>query len=92
MALTDLFTFNGEIDIADGLTLSSLTSYNENHDDRRGDSTGGFPTVTFPISAALPTGIATSGQFGTADRLLYESSALHGQQAVQRGASAAVLV
>ena len=70
---SDLFTFSGEIDIADGLTISSLTSYNENHDDRRGDSTGGFSSVTFPISPLLPTGIATSSQMGTSDRLRYES-------------------
>ena len=69
----DLFVFNGELDIADGLTVSSLTSYNENHGDRLGDSTGGYSSVTFPISPLLPTGIAQSGQMGANDRLRYEA-------------------
>ena len=70
---SDLFIFNGEIDVSDGLTVSSLTSYNENHGDRLGDSTGGFASVTFPISPLLPTGLATSAQMGVNDRLRYES-------------------
>ena len=69
----DLFVFNGEWDIADGLTVSSLTAYNEVHGDRLGDSTGGFSSVTFPISPLLPTGLATSSQMGVSDRLRYDS-------------------
>ncbi|NJR80031.1 TonB-dependent receptor [Sphingomonas corticis] len=72
-AVSDLFTFSGEIDIAEGLTISSLTSYNENHDDRLGDATGGYSSVTFPISPLLPNGLATSAQMGVSDRLRYDN-------------------
>jgi len=70
---TDLYELNLEWDATDALKVTSLTSYNENENYSRGDSTGGYSSVKFPNSPLAPTGTLTDGQFGTTDRLISES-------------------
>ncbi|MDX9996933.1 MAG: TonB-dependent receptor [Phenylobacterium sp.] len=69
----ELYELNLEWDVTPALTLTSLTSYNENETYTRGDSTGGYSSVTFPNSALAPTGILNDPQFGITDRLQSES-------------------
>lgn len=70
---SELYELNLEWDATDSLTATSLTSYNENENYARGDSTGGFPSIVFPRSALAPNGTLTDGQFGTTDRLQSEN-------------------
>ncbi|MFC3076696.1 TonB-dependent receptor [Phenylobacterium terrae] len=69
----ELYELNLEWDVTPGLTVTSLTSYNENETYSRGDSTGGFSSVTFPNSPLAPTGVLNDPQFGLTDRLMSES-------------------
>lgn len=81
---TDLYELNIEWDVTGGLQFTSLTSYNENENYSRGDSTGGYSSVVFPNSALAPTGTLTDGQFGTTDRLISESGGVgHNEQWTQ---------
>ncbi|WP_309646617.1 TonB-dependent receptor [Phenylobacterium sp.] len=78
---SDLYELNLEWDVTDTLKLTSLTSYNENENYSRGDSTGGYSSVRFPNSALAPNGTLTDGQFGTTDRLISESGGIgHNEQ------------
>ncbi|HEX2559838.1 TonB-dependent receptor, partial [Phenylobacterium sp.] len=69
----ELYELNLEWDVTPALTVTSLTSYNENETYSRGDSTGGYSSVTFPNSALAPTGVLNDPQFGLTDRLQSES-------------------
>ncbi|HEY9219695.1 MAG TPA: TonB-dependent receptor [Phenylobacterium sp.] len=70
---TDIFELNLEWDVTPALTVTSLTSYNENETYQRGDSTGGYSSVVFPNSALAPGGVLNDPQFGLTDRLISES-------------------
>jgi len=70
---TDLYELNMEWDVTPALTLTSLTSYNENENYSRGDSTGGYSSVPFGITPFTPTGVLNDPQFGITDRLMSES-------------------
>ncbi len=81
---TDLYELNVEWDVTEDLQFTSLTSYNENENYARGDSTGGFASVRFPNSPLAPTGTLTDGQFGVTDRLMTESGGVgHNEQWTQ---------
>ncbi|MES2341643.1 MAG: TonB-dependent receptor, partial [Pseudomonadota bacterium] len=81
---TDLYEFNVEWDLTPGLTFTSLTSYNENENYSRGDSTGGYSSVTFGITPYTPAGILNDPQFGATDRLQSESGGVgHNEQVTQ---------
>lgn len=81
---TDLYELNFEWDMTPALKVTSLTSYNENENYSRGDSTGGYSSVPFPNSPLAPTGTLTDGQFGTTDRLISESGGVgHNEQWTQ---------
>ncbi|MFN3523755.1 MAG: TonB-dependent receptor [Phenylobacterium sp.] len=70
---SELYELNIDFDVTEGLTFTSLTSYNENETYSRGDSTGGYSSVVFPASPLNPTGVLNDPQFGLTDRLMSES-------------------
>lgn len=81
---TDLYEFNLEWDLTPGLTFTSLTSYNENENYSRGDSTGGYSSVLFGVTPYTPGGILNDPQFGATDRLQSESGGIgHNEQVTQ---------
>jgi outer membrane receptor protein involved in Fe transport len=81
---TDLYQFNLEWDVTPELTATSLTTYNENENYTRGDSTGGFSSVPFGITPFTPTGVLNDPQFGVTDRLMSESGGTsHNEQWTQ---------
>ncbi|MES2724161.1 MAG: TonB-dependent receptor [Pseudomonadota bacterium] len=81
---TDLYEFNLEWDLTPGLTFTSLTSYNENENYSRGDSTGGYSSVLFGVTPYTPGGILNDPQFGATDRLQSESGGIgHNEQITQ---------
>jgi outer membrane receptor protein involved in Fe transport len=69
----DLYELNLAWKATPELTLTSLTSYNKNVNHTRGDTTGGYASVPFPVSARLPTGALDDPQLGLADRFEIES-------------------
>ena len=69
----DIAQFNMEYDVSDALTTTFLLGYSENHTYTRYDSTGGNPSVAFPISSLAPNGVLNDPQIGLSDRLHSES-------------------
>ncbi len=81
---TDLYELNVEWDLTPGLTFTSLTSYNENENYSRGDSTGGYSSVAFGVTPFTPGGVLNDPQFGATDRLQSESGGIgHNEQMTQ---------
>ena len=81
---SDLYELNVEWDLNDTLKLTSLTSYNENENYARGDSTGSRATIPFGVTRFTPAGTLTDGQFGTTDRFQAQSGAAgHNEQWTQ---------
>ncbi|KRB49433.1 MAG: TonB-dependent receptor [Pseudomonadota bacterium] len=81
---TDLYELNLEWDVTPALTATSLTSYNENENYARGDSTGGYSSVPFGVTPFTPTGTLNDPQFGITDRLMSESGGIgHNEQWTQ---------
>ena len=81
---SEVYELNLDWDMTDSLRVTSLTSYNENENYSRGDSTGGYSSVPFPVSALAPNGTLTDGQFGTTDRLISENGGTgHNEQWTQ---------
>lgn len=81
---SEIYELNLDWDVTDALQLTSLTSYNENENYSRGDSTGGYSSVPFPVSPLAPTGTLTDGQFGVTDRLMSENGGTgHNEQWTQ---------
>ncbi|MDP3748370.1 MAG: TonB-dependent receptor [Phenylobacterium sp.] len=81
---TELYEANIEWDMTPSLTLTSLTSYNENENYSRGDSTGGYSSVVFPIGPRAPDGFLNDPQIGRVDRLVSESGVIgHSEQWTQ---------
>lgn len=72
-AHTDIVQSNTEWDVTNSLKTTLLVAYNENHTFSRYGSTGGNPTVAFPVTALAPAGTLNDPQIGLSDRLLSES-------------------
>ena len=69
---SETWELNADWSFAEGLKVTSLTSYTEVELFARGDSTGGYSSVPFPISPLAPAGTVNDPQFGTVDRLISE--------------------
>lgn len=65
---TDIYQLELAWDATPGLTLTSLTSYTENENYSRGDSSGLRTPTPFGVTRFTPTGTLTDGQFGVTDR------------------------
>ena len=65
---TDIYQLNLEWQATPSLAVTSLTSYAENENYSRGDTTGVRTATPFGVTRFTPTGTLTDGQFGVTDR------------------------